>query len=182
MQPRPQHANSHQATWDDATDAARIVAERLIAADQRIALAESCTSGLMAATIGSIPGVSAAFCGSSVTYRDATKRDWLGIEEKQLDEFTAVSQSVTRQMALSLLTRTVEADWSLAITGHLGPGAPTSMDGQVHVAVASADRSTQRKPSIRIVAEESWILGSTTRHNRQFESCNQAWRFLESLL
>lgn len=118
------------------TVTARELVEALRANEARIVLAESCTGGLVAATLAQIPGVSECFCGSAVTYRNLTKIQWLEIDRETLDRYTAVSREVTRQMATSVLKRTSEASFSAAVTGHLGPEAPSDRDGVVFVTIA----------------------------------------------
>ena len=60
---------------------AEVVATRLAERQERLVLAESCTGGLICATLATIPGISQWLCGSSVVYRETTKRDWLGIDD-----------------------------------------------------------------------------------------------------
>lgn len=111
--------------------------------DQRLVLAESCTAGLVAAQLGGLPGVSDRFCGSLVVYRNDSKIRWLGIDPALLDDPTIgpVSAQVTEALARSALARTPEATVAAAITGHLGPGAPSALDGVVYCAIAFRDES-----------------------------------------
>lgn len=164
--------------WNGAVESASVTAKTLQSAGQRIVLAESCTSGLMAATLGSIPGASDVFCGSAVTYRDATKHGWLGIDAEALEDLTAVSAPVTRQMAIAVLRETVEADWSLAITGHLGPNAPSELDGKIFVSVARANPKHDSHSDIGTILEIERTLESPHRGERQFEACVTAWQVL----
>lgn len=99
----------------------------------KIVFAESCTAGLLASTLGRLPGVSRVLCGSAVTYRNLTKVNWLGVEQQLLDDpaITAVSEPVARQMAWGVLQQTAEADLAVSVTGHLGPIAPAGFDGLV---------------------------------------------------
>jgi nicotinamide-nucleotide amidase len=120
----------------NAHDQAVRLAEMLAANRQRIVFTESCTGGLVAATLAQMPGISAYLCGSAVVYREATKREWLGVSADELAEFTAVSEPVARQMALGVLQRTPEADLAASITGHLGPDAPADVDGLVYIGLA----------------------------------------------
>src|SRR6056297_1528483 len=117
-------------------DAAKSLVERLQSHARRLVLAESCTGGLVAASLAAVPGVSQWFCGSAVTYREATKQAWLGIDPETIRAETAVSETVTRAMAHAALRRTAEADFAAAVTGHLGPDAPESLDGVLFVAFA----------------------------------------------
>lgn len=100
----------------------------------KLVLAESCTAGLIAATLGGTPGVSQYLCGSAVVYREQTKIDWLNVSPETLRSKTAVSTETTTEIAYSVLRKTNEANWSLGITGHLGPNSPPHLDGQIFVA------------------------------------------------
>lgn len=102
----------------------------------RIVFAESCTAGMVSGLLAAVPGISEHLCGSLVTYRDDSKRQWLSIPAEVLEQHTAVSADVTERMAIEALQRTPEANLAAAVTGHLGPDAPASMDGLCFVAVA----------------------------------------------
>lgn len=117
---------------DEAFELASLMMSRKI----RVVFAESCTAGLVSAMVSMTPGVSEFLCGSAVTYREETKAAWLGVSREDLTKYTAVSQPVAEQMALGVLHNTTEADWSAAVTGHLGPNAPAGFDGVVFIALA----------------------------------------------
>ncbi len=104
-------------------DAERLV-EILRRLDAKIVFAESCTAGLAAATLARIPGVSAYFCGSAVTYRDEVKTAWVGVDPGLIQQQTAVCEKVAKEMAEGVLNRTPSASIAVAITGHLGPNVP----------------------------------------------------------
>lgn len=112
-----------------------ILAQNVLAAlairGQRIVCAESCTAGMIAATLAAVPGASRHFCGSQVVYRNDTKILWLGVPPAILDDPTrgAVCLETAQWMANGVLAKTPEADVALSITGHLGPGAPRGLDG-----------------------------------------------------
>ena len=116
--------------------------ERLIRLLERgrlkVVFAESCTAGLIAASLGRTPGVSEYLCGSAVVYREATKTAWLGVSAADLadPEITAVSPQVAEAMAVGVLHKTHEADLSASITGYLGPDSAPERDGVAFVAVA----------------------------------------------
>lgn len=116
------------------------LAGRLAATRTRLVLAESCTGGLASASLSAVAGISEWHCGSAVTYRERTKVEWLGVSDADLARETAVSRVVASQMALGVLARTPEAAVAVAITGHLGPGAPAGFDGRVFLAVARRSR------------------------------------------
>ncbi len=109
----------------------------LQATEHRIVLAESCTAGRIAATLGIIPGISQWFCGSFVIYRNDSKASWLGIPSELLDDpqIGPVSAEVTRRLAQEALGRTGEADVALSITGEIGPGVSADNDGLLYCAV-----------------------------------------------
>ena len=121
--------------------AASALAEVLLKKQIRVVFAESCTAGLVSAKLAMTPRISDYHCGSAVTYREQTKQDWLDVSAADLAEFSAVSEPVALQMAYGVLNRTPEAEWSAAITGHLGPNAPDGFDGLVFVAVAKRTES-----------------------------------------
>ena len=92
----------------------------------RIVFAESCTAGLISGILAQVPGISKWLCGSSVTYMESVKRQWLGVDPEVLRRHTAVSPEGTESMARAVLERTETADFSLAITGHLEPSLSES--------------------------------------------------------
>jgi nicotinamide-nucleotide amidase len=143
------------------------LAKALANANARLVLAESCTAGLIAASLGAVPGISNHLCGSMVTYRDATKQQWLGVAQTVLDEHTAVSAHVARLMATGALVATPEADLAAAVTGHLGPNAPPEQDGLIFVAVGSRCPSTGE---IRDEHVQEFRLKSHSRSARQTEA------------
>jgi nicotinamide-nucleotide amidase len=116
--------------------AARRVARLLQQSNHKIVFAESCTAGLVSATLSRVPGISAWHCGSMVTYRNETKTAYLGIDSKVLKKPGPVSEHVAREMAEGVLQATPESTIAASITGHLGPNAPPRLDGVVYVAIA----------------------------------------------
>lgn len=154
-------------------EVAKKVAATLKDRDKKVVFAESCTGGKMAAAMTTIPGISGHFCGSAVTYREATKTEWLSISQSALEEHTAESEHTTIEMAKRVLLQTPEADFSVAVTGHLGPGVVEEIDGVVHVAVAER---TSSKPAISSTQRK---LTSSNRRQRQTEAATLA---LHSLL
>lgn len=153
------------AFQDRLAAAARALASRLAQARRRVVFAESCTAGLVSASLAAIPGISEWHCGAAVTYRERTKQDWLGVSAIDLAQFTAVSEPIARQMALGVLERTIEADCSASVTGHLGPNAPAGFDGLIFIGVA------RRTEAGEIVVEvERRQLAASGRLARQREA------------
>jgi nicotinamide-nucleotide amidase len=109
---------------DDDADLAALVLERARAAGVRIAVAESCTGGLLGGRLTEIPGSSDVFVGGVIAYDNAVKVKELGVAQALLDAHGAVSEQVARAMAAGAAER-FGVDVTLAITGIAGPGGGT---------------------------------------------------------
>lgn len=107
-----------------SADLAQVLAEQLQASGLSISAAESCTGGLIAAKLTAIPGVSAVFARSYVTYSNQAKIEELGVPSALLDAHGAVSREVAEAMALGA-ARKSGADLALAVTGIAGPAGGT---------------------------------------------------------
>ncbi|MEO7365193.1 MAG: CinA family protein [Sphingomicrobium sp.] len=131
-------------------DKAREVVEANRKAGRRIAVAESCTGGLVAAAITEIPGSSDIFEAAFITYSNASKVSQLKVSEDLVDTFGAVSVAVAWAMARGALLAS-EADVAVAITGIAGPdgGTPSKPVGTVVFARADSDANPAQ-----IVADE----------------------------
>lgn len=105
-----------------------LLAEKVIHAaiqkEKKIALAESCTGGLIAASLTEIAGASAVFQGSAVTYSNEAKEHILGVESAVLETYGAVSGACAEQMAAGA-KRIYGSDIALSVTGIAGPGGGT---------------------------------------------------------
>ncbi|MFV8782040.1 CinA family protein [Microbulbifer sp. SA54] len=106
----------------------------------QVTTAESCTGGAIAAAITSVAGASNWFEGGIVSYANRIKRDLLGVDQKDLDEFGAVSEPVVRQMAMGVLNR-LDANLSVAVSGIAGPdgGSEDKPVGTVWIAWAHGE-------------------------------------------
>lgn len=120
-----------------------VVLEMLRLRRQTLATAESCTGGVLAERITSIPGSSDAYVGGFVTYSNEMKARELGVARSDLNAYGAVSEPVARQMAEGA-RRVTGADFALAITGIAGPGGGTAEKpvGLVFIAL-SGPRGTE---------------------------------------
>ena len=105
---------------DDIVALARRVVEENRAAGRKIALAESCTGGLVAAALTEIPGSSAVLDRAYVTYSNESKTGSLGVSEDLIDAFGAVSIACVYAMAQGALERS-DADVAVAVSGVAGP-------------------------------------------------------------
>ncbi|HEY5374861.1 MAG TPA: competence/damage-inducible protein A [Polyangiaceae bacterium] len=111
-----------------------------------LALAESCTGGLVSELITAHAGASAVFRGGAVTYANDAKIALLGVSPALLARFGAVSAEVARAMAEGA-RRAFNADIALALTGIAGPsgGSEEKPVGLVHLAVSNADGVSDRR-------------------------------------
>ena len=115
---------------------------RARAAGLRIATAESCTGGMIAAALTDLPGSSDVFERGFVTYSNAAKRDMLGVMPETLDRFGAVSEAVAREMADGARDRS-GTDLAVSVTGIAGPGGSEfKPEGRVCFGLATRDRPT----------------------------------------
>jgi nicotinamide-nucleotide amidase len=116
------------------------VGRLLLDQNATLALAESCTGGLMANWITNTAGSSGYFLFSGVTYHNTAKTEVLGVSERTLQEKGAVSEETARQMAEGA-RRVGRATYGLAITGIAGPdgGSDEKPVGTVWMALAAAE-------------------------------------------
>lgn len=116
---------------------------------EKIAVAESCTGGLLAAAITAIPGSSEVFDRGFVTYSNEAKTQMLGVPEELIAAHGAVSAEVAIAMAEGALANS-SASISAAITGIAGPGggSPAKPVGTVFIAVARREGPTLSFPCL----------------------------------
>jgi nicotinamide-nucleotide amidase len=124
---------------DDQT-LAEVVGEKLAQMGQTIAVAESCTGGLLAKLITDIPGSSQYFTYGWVTYSNEAKSHELDVPPEMIEEYGAVSEQVATAMAQGA-RRKAGTDYAIAITGIAGPGGGTEQKpvGLVYIAVDDRD-------------------------------------------
>ena len=103
---------------------AQSLGDRLVAREATLATAESCTGGLVAASITAIAGSSRWFDRGFVTYTNQAKMDDLGVDQATLAVHGAVSEATAREMALGALLAS-NATHALSTTGIAGPGGAT---------------------------------------------------------
>lgn len=130
----------------DAIDQVDQLAEKIVVLLEsrggQLVLAESCTAGLIAGTLGGVPGVSRVLCGSAVVYQEETKRAWLSVPDEVLARWGTVAEATSLSLAEGVLRTTPWANVSLGITGHLGPNAPPELEGAIFVAIQFRARPT----------------------------------------
>jgi PncC family amidohydrolase len=119
--------------------AAAVIA-RLRERGETVALAESCTGGLIGHLLTDVPGASAVLLGAIVAYSNTIKQSLLGVTDEALQGHGAVSAETVRLMALGA-QQVLRADWGLAVSGILGPGGGTDEKpaGTTWIAIAAPD-------------------------------------------
>jgi nicotinamide-nucleotide amidase len=141
---------------------AEVVRRLLVARGWTMAVAESCTGGLVAARATEVSGSSAVFTGGFVTYANEAKTAWLGVPEDLLAVHGAVSAPVAAAMARGALDR-AGAHVAVGVTGIAGPkgGTPEKPVGLVFLALASPEgcwtrrlHLTQRRDMNRAIASQ----------------------------
>jgi nicotinamide-nucleotide amidase len=147
-------------TFYSATDEAieRVIGVLLGEKHATLAVAESCTGGLIAWRITEVPGSSNYFLRGYVTYSNQAKSELLGVDPGAIETEGAVSEAVAFQMADGARSRS-GADYAVAVTGIAGPGGGTQTKpvGLTYVAVAGGGPTVCRKHQ----------LGQTRSTNRR---------------
>jgi len=124
----------------------QIVGELLRKSGKTLSTAESCTGGMVAHLITSVPGSSDYYIGSVVSYANEIKIRELGVPEKDIITYGAVSREVVEQMAAGVSSR-LHTDYAIAISGIAGPagGTPEKPVGTVWIAVKSPEETITEK-------------------------------------
>jgi nicotinamide-nucleotide amidase len=138
-----------------ATDLAAVVLQRLRDRRQTIAVAESCTGGLLGARLTAVPGASDVVLGGVIAYANAVKETHLGVRQETLRQHGAVSQETAREMASGVRRRFGSAV-GVSITGVAGPGGgtPEKPVGTVCCAVDFAGAMSSARVSVTGDREE----------------------------
>jgi nicotinamide-nucleotide amidase len=115
-----------------------------------LAVAESCTGGLISERITSVPGSSRSFVGGAVVYSDALKQAFAGVSGDLIAQYGAVSEEVAKALANGIRLRT-GATIGLGITGIAGPTGATEAKpvGLVHIAVSDAQKTDTMERTFR---------------------------------
>ena len=110
------------------------IQELLYNSDKKIGTAESCTGGRLAEALIAVPGSSNYFNGSIIAYTNEVKENLLGVDHQVLEEQTAVSEEVARQMVLGAI-KPLRVAFAVAVTGVAGPagGTPENPVGTIWI-------------------------------------------------
>lgn len=105
---------------EDGDTLESVVGELLMEKHLTLSVAESCTGGLLAQRITDIPGSSKYFKGGLICYTNEAKEELLGIPEKEIEEFGAISEEMAKSMA-DHVRKKMGSDYSISVTGIAGP-------------------------------------------------------------
>lgn len=147
---------------DDLAGQMAGLGDLLRARGERLATAESCTGGLIAAACTTVAGSSDWFERGFVTYSNEAKTELLGVPEALLAQHGAVSEAVVQAMALGALAR-APVQWSVAVTGVAGPGggSPAKPVGTVWLALAHAPDTLVAVERLQLQGDRSAIRRRT---------------------
>ena len=143
----------------------KVLGDLLKTAGQTVAVAESCTGGGIGQQLSEVPGSSAYFIGSVVSYDNSVKQRLLGVSEADLIEHGAVSEPIARQMAIGI-QKTLKTDWAISATGIAGPGGGTDEKpvGLVYIGIAKPDGTVSVKEHhFGSTRGREWIRWLTTQ-------------------
>jgi nicotinamide-nucleotide amidase len=131
---------------EGTVDLAQVVGQLLRERKLRVAVAESCTAGLIAKRLADWPGASDYFWGGMITYADSAKVEMLGVSVDTLSRYGAVSEQVAREMAEGVSRRS-GAEAAIAVTGIAGPtgGSDEKPVGTVCLAVHVHDKVVTKR-------------------------------------
>jgi PncC family amidohydrolase len=145
-----------------------LIGEKLRAHGLRLAIAESCTGGLIGHRITNVPGSSTYYMGSVTAYAYEAKVRLLGVTWETLEKHGAVSAETVSEMALGV-RRALAADMGIAVSGIAGPGGGTTEKpvGLVWMAVSASSGIWTRQLNLKgdrvkvkeLAAEEALKLG-----------------------
>jgi nicotinamide-nucleotide amidase len=124
-----------------------------------IAVAESLTGGLVAASLTEIPGASKVFRGSITAYADEIKQNILNVKDETITNFTSISEQVALEMAINVRT-IMKSDIGISTTGVAGPEKSAGFaPGLVFVAISIGDHNMCQK--LEITGDRSKIRNQT---------------------
>ena len=144
----------------------QVVGKLLVQKNQTMCTAESCTGGYIAHLLTSIPGSSAFYDGSVVSYSYGAKEDLLGVNHQTLLHKGAVSEEVVTEMAKGAL-QNIKSNYVIAVSGIMGPGGglPEKPVGTAWVAVGNANKIVAQKLFFRFDRTKNIQLTAVTALN-----------------
>jgi nicotinamide-nucleotide amidase len=134
----------------------QVVGELLVDRSLRIAVAESCTGGLITSRLTDVPGSSRYVQHSVVTYSNEAKTSWLGVPPDLITAHGAVSEEVALAMVEGMRER-AGVDVAVAVTGIAGPGGGSPEKPVGTVVVAAVVGSATRSRMFRFIGEREMV-------------------------
>ncbi len=133
-----------------------VVGRLLSKRGQTLAVAESCTGGLIAKLVTDQPGASNYFIEGITPYHNRSKMERLGVRKRTLEKFGAVSEQVAREMSVGLRSRS-HVHYAVAVTGIAGPSGGTTEKpvGLVYISCSGPQRTVVKE--FRFNGDRSWI-------------------------
>lgn len=166
---------SYFFTQDDVT-ITEVVAQLLLEKNLTLSTAESCTGGMLAESLTTVPGSSAYYLGSIVSYANSVKTQLLGVSQDLLEKHGAVSREVGLAMAQRIKVLT-GSDLGIGITGIAGPEGGTSEKpvGLVYIALATPDNT---------ICHECHFMGDRAiiRRRSVLRAYYLIWKYLKNTL
>ncbi len=154
---------SHEVVTTEDKSLSQVLGELLKERELTVSSAESCTGGNIAHKIVQVPGSSAYFLGSVVSYSNDVKADVLKVSRSDLDRYGAVSKEVVEQMAEGV-ARLMRTDCAIATSGIAGPEGGTRYKpvGTVWIAARIGDRTVSE--CVRFSGNRDDVIESATNH------------------
>jgi len=124
----------------------KVIAEKFTSQHISLSAAESCTGGNIAHVLTELAGASEYFKGGVVSYTNEVKHNVLGVSQENLDKYTAVSESVVKEMSLGV-KRLTKSDFAISTSGIAGPTGGTKENpiGTVWFGIASPNGVIAKK-------------------------------------
>ena len=163
-------------------DIACLILKQLRSLNKSLAVAESCTGGLLASRFTDVPGASKVFSGGVVCYKNEIKENLLGVPDCILEQHGAVSAECAVAMATAV-AELMESDYALAITGYAGPEGGNEPAGTVYLGYHSPVGVWSRKvvlPGTRNAVKERAVMAALDFVRRKLEKYKM-YDLLESL-
>lgn len=136
--------------------------EQLVKSGKTLATAESCTGGLIGKLLTDVSGSSAAFLGGIISYSNEVKNEVLGVPQKLLDIYGAVSAQVAKAMAEGA-KRVIGADLAISVTGIAGPKSDNTNKPVGLVYIALTDGVTTEVQEYHFSGDRQQIRNATAR-------------------
>lgn len=147
------------------------IVQTLTQSGKTLAIAESCTGGLVSGKITSVSGASKVFCGGICTYTDALKERELRIPKTLLEKYTAVSAPVAEAMACAVREK-FGSTYGVATTGYMEMEGGANVTGEVYIGIADA----------QTVSAHHFILNQNRMGNQEWSVDRAITQFLLKLL